>query len=80
LRWKNTGKRRVGCLWMPVPAGEVPAADLRLPDPAEEPEAFARSQEPPPPLAPADADQRLQDANTAKQQAIEEELRRRQAR
>jgi hypothetical protein len=65
---------------MPVPAGEVPAADLRLPDPAEEPEAFARSQEPPPPLAPADADQRLQDANTAKQQAIEEELRRRQAR
>ncbi len=80
LRWTNTSKSEVGCLWMPLPAGEVPAADLRLPDPTKEPKAFARSQQPPAPLAPADVNERLQDANTAKQQAIEEELRRRQAR
>lgn len=78
LRWTNTSKSEVGCLWMPVPTGEIPAVDLRLPDPVKETESFARSQQTPAPVAPVIAEKVLQDANTAKQQAIEEELQRRQ--
>lgn len=76
LRWINTSRSGVGCLWIPEPEGDTPAADQRLPDPIREPEAFARSQRPPAPVDPATAKKMAQDMNDAKQRAIEEERRR----